>query len=119
MEEDRGQGHPLPLASGEGAHRLGKIRNPQAGEHGLGLVFHQSPHLRGEVGKDLLQHRGLGVHLGVLGEEADLDVGVPAHRALVGDLLPRQHPEEGTLSGAVDADDADLVPLIEIEGHVV
>ena len=119
VEEDGGQGHPLPLAPGEGVHRLGKVRDPQAGEHGLGLVLQQGPGVRGEVVKDLLQHRGPRHHLRVLGEEAHLDVGVQGDRPLVGDLLPRQHPEEAALPRAVDADDADLVPLIEIEGDIV
>ena len=98
VEEDGGQGHPLPLAPGEGVHRLGKVRDPQAGEHGLGLVLQQGPGVRGEVVKDLLQHRGPRHHLRVLGEEAHLDVGVQGDRPLVGDLLPRQHPGGGCSS---------------------
>ena len=119
VEQDGGEGHALALAAGEGAHGLGKARDAQAGEHGLGLVFHEGAGVRGEVGKDLLQDRGLRVHLGVLGQEADLHVGVPADGAAVRHLLARQDAEKAALAGAVDADDADLVPLVEVEGHVV
>ena len=119
MEQDGGEGHALALAAGEGAHGLGKVRDAQAGEHGLGLVFHEGAGVRGEVGKDLLQDRGLRVHLGVLGQEADLHVGVPADGAAVRHLLARQDAEKAALAGAVDADDADLVPLVEIEGDII
>ena len=119
VEEDGGQGHPLPLAAGEGVHRLGEVGDPQPGEHGLGLVLQQGPGVRGEVVKDLLQHRGSLHHGGVLGQEAHLDVGVQGHRPLVGDLLPCQHPEEAALPRAVDADDADFIPLVEVEGDVL
>ena len=66
VQEDGRQGHTLPLAAGEGPYSLVKVGDPQAGEHGLGLVLHEGAHIGGEVGKDLLQNGVVLVHLGVL-----------------------------------------------------
>ena len=83
VDEGRRQGHPLPLSAGEGAHLLGEIRDAQPVQHGLGLVLVQRPEFGGEVEEHLLQHGGVLVHHRVLGEEADLDVGVPGDGAAV------------------------------------
>ena len=81
VDEGRRQGHPLPLSAGEGAHLLGEICDAQPVQHGLGLVLVQRPEFGGEVEEHLLQHGGVLVHHRVLGEEADLDVGVPGDGA--------------------------------------
>ena len=119
VEEDRRQGHPLALAAGEGPHRLGKVRQAQPGEHGLGLIVQKGPGVWGKPGKDLLQHRGPRLHGGILGQKAHLNIGVSGDAALVGGLLAGQDPEKAALSRAVDADQAHLVALAEVEGHVV
>ena len=83
VDEGRRQGHPLPLAAGEGAHLLGEVRDAQPVQHGLGLVLVQRPELGGEVEEHLLQHGGGLLHHRVLGQQADLDVGVAGESARV------------------------------------
>ena len=119
VDEGRRQGHPLPLAAGEGAHFLGKIRDAQPVQHGLGLILIQLPELGGEVEEDLLQHGGALVHHRVLGQQADLDVGVPGDGAPVRLRDAGEDLQKGGLAGAVDADNAHLVPLVEIEIHII
>ena len=119
VDQGRRQGHPLPLAAGEGAHLLGKVRDPQPVQHGLGLILVQRPELGGEVEEHLLQHGGVLVHHRVLGQQADLDVGVPGDGAPVRLRDAGEHLQKGGLAGAVDADDAHLVPLVEVEVHIV
>ena len=81
VDERRRQGHPLPLTAGEGADFLLKVRQAQLVQHGLGLVFVQGPELRREVQEHLLQHRGVILHHRVLGQVADLNIGVPGDAA--------------------------------------
>ena len=119
VDQGRRQGHPLPLAAGESAYLLGEVRDAQTVQHGLGLVLVQGPERGGEVEEHLLQHRGVLVHHRVLGQQADLDVGVPGDGAPVRLRDAGEHLQKGGLAGAVDADDAHLVPLVEVEAHVV
>ena len=110
VDEGRRQRQALALPAGEGPHPPLKLRETQLRQHGLGLILVELPELRREAEEDLLQDRGVLPHLRVLGEEAHLHVGVPGDAALVWLDLPGEHPEEGGLSGAVDADDAHPVP---------
>ena len=119
VDQGRRQGHPLPLAAGEGAHLLAVVGDAQLVQHGLGLVLVQRPELRREVQEHLLQHRGVVVHGRVLGQDADLDVGVPGDASGIRLGDPRQDLQEGGLAGAVDADDAHLVPFIQIKIHIL
>ena len=96
-----------------------EIRDAQPVQHGLGLVLVQRPEFGGEVEEHLLQHGGVLVHHRVLGQEADLDVGVPGDGAPVRLRDAGEHLQKGGLAGAVDADDAHLVPLVEVEVHIV
>ena len=69
--------------------------------------------------EDLLQHGGVLVHHRVLGQQADLDVGVPGDGAAVRLRDTGEDLQKGGLAGAVDADNAHLVPLVEIEIHII
>ena len=70
------------------------------------------------VEKDLLQDGGFVLHHRVLGQDADLHVGVPGHMALVRLRSAGQDLQKGGFSGAVDADDAGFVPLVQVKIHV-
>ncbi|MPM60112.1 hypothetical protein SDC9_106959 [bioreactor metagenome] len=54
-----------------------------------------------------------------MGQEAHLYVGVPAHSAAVRFKVLSQDPQEGGFSGSVDADDAHLVTVVQIEIHIL
>ena len=112
------QGHPLALAAGEGVHLLGKVRKAQLRQHGLGFIFIQFPEFLREVQEHLFQHRGMVVHHRILGEEADLGVGIAGDPPLVRFQIAGQYLQKSGLAGAVDADHAHLVPVIEIKIHI-
>ena len=69
--------------------------------------------------KHLLQYRGVIVHGRVLGQKAHLHVGVPGNGTGVSLRDPGQDLQKGGFAGAVDADDTGLVPLIQIEIHIL
>ena len=119
MDQRRRQGHPLTLSAGEGPHLLGKIRDSQPSEHGLGLIFVKRPELRRIVAEYLLQDRGLLVHDGILRQNAHLDVRIPGDRATVRLQHAGEDFQKRGLPGTVDADDAHLVPLIEIKIYIL
>ena len=89
-----------------------KVRQAQLVQHGLGLVLVQRPEFRREVQEHLLQHRGVIVHHRVLGQVADLHIGIPGDAALVRLCDAGQDLQKGGLAGAVDADDAGFVAFI-------
>ena len=119
MDEGRRQGNPLPLAAGESADFLAVVCDTQLVQHGLGLVFVQFPELCREVQEHLLQHRGVVVHHRILGQIADLHVGISGNAALVRFNGSGQNLQKGGFAGAVDADDAGLVPLVQIKVHIL
>ena len=119
MDQSRGQSHPFALTAGEGADFLGEIRQPQAVEHGFGLVFVQLPKLGGEVEKYLLENGGVILHGRILGKNADLHIGIAGDRTGVGLRQSGQDLEEGGFSGAVDADDSGFITFVEIEVHII
>src|SRR5213593_325927 len=64
-----------------------------------------------------LQHGAAARHLAhVLAEVADGRAPFDGDLALVGMLLPGDHPEQRRLAGPVGADEADLLPLLERRG---
>ena len=65
--------------------------------------------------KHLLQDRGVVLHYGILGQIADLNIGIPLHPPLIRPDPAGQDLQKGGLSRAVDADDADLVSLVQIK----
>jgi hypothetical protein len=94
---------------------------------GLAGVDHgglEAGHLGGEGadGTDAVHHRGdgaLALHLAdVLAEVADGHAGIDDHEAVVRLLLSGDHAEEGGLAGAVRADEADLLALLDAHGGV-
>ena len=68
--------------------------------------------------EDLFQNGSIVLHNRILGQVADLHVGISDNASCIGFQGPRQHLQEGGLAGAVDADDAHLVPFVEIEIYV-
>ena len=118
-QQRRGQRHTLALAAGESADFLFKIRQPQPVEHGLCLIFVQGPELRREVEKHLLQHSGIILHHRVLGQETHLHIGIAGNGAVVRLRDAGQDFHKGGLSGAVDTDDAGLVPFVEIKVDII
>ena len=119
MDQSADQCHPLALTAGEGAHLLVEIGQAQLGQHGFRLVFAQIPEFLRKVEKHLLQDRGGVLHDGILGEIADLDIGIAGDAPRVRLDHPRQDLQEGGLSGAVDADDTGLFALLQIEIHIL
>ena len=87
--------------------RHGGLQLLQLGRHGAhraGAVHH-------------LGHGAAARHLAhVLAEVADGHAAIDGHLALVGLLLARDHPEQRRLAGAVGADEADLLALVERRG---
>ena len=65
--------------------------------------------------ENLLQKGGIVLHNGVLGQVADLDIGIAGQLALVRRQLAGEDFQKGGFSCAVDAKDAHLVPFVEIE----
>ncbi len=64
-----------------------------------------------------LGHRAAARHLAdVLAEVADGDAAIDRDLALVGLFLAGDHPEQRGLAGAVGADEADLLALLERRG---
>ena len=118
MHQCGDQSHPLALTAGECPHPLVEVREPQLGQHGFCLVFAQLPELFGEMEEHLLEHRGGVLHNGILGQVADLDVGIAGDPPGVGLEDSRQHLQKGGLARAVDADDAGLFALLQIEIHI-
>mgnify|MGYP007110422094 CR=1 FL=1 len=82
-------------------------------------VFVQLPELGTVMEKHLLQHSGLVLHGRVLGQEAHLHVGIFRHAPSVRLRKARQDLQKRGLAGTVDADDAGLVPLVQIKVHIV
>ena len=69
-----------------------------------------------------VHHRGDGAearHLAdVLVEIADGDAAIDGHPAFVGLVLPRDHAEQGRLSGAIGSDEADLLAALQRGGSL-
>ena len=119
MDQRGTQGHTLPLPAGQGADFLVIVRQAQLGQHGFRLKFLELPKIPGKAQKYLLQNAGVGIHLGVLPQIAHLHIGVPAYCTLVRCFRARQQPQQGTLSGAVDADHANFLSLLQIDRGVL
>ena len=119
VDEGGSQGHALALAARERADLLAAVRHAEAGEHGAGLVLgHGAVGVR-QVAEDLLKDGGVRVHVRVLGQIGYLHVREDVHGAAVRLLGPGQHAQKRGFARAVDADDAHLVPGIEIERSVL
>ena len=71
------------------------------------------------VEKHLLQHGGLVLHGRVLGQEAHLHIGIFRDGSPVRLRNTGQDLQKRGLAGAVDADDAGLVPFVQIKIHIV
>ena len=67
----------------------------------------------------LLQNGGVILHGGILLQQAYLHVGIPGDGPDIRFQLSGQDLQKGGLAGAVDADDAHLVPLIQVKIHVL
>ena len=119
VDEGRRQRHPLPLSAGERAHPLLVVRQAQLIEHGFCLVLVQLPEFLGKMQKYLLQNRGVILHGRILLQKAHLHIGVSGDCPGVGLQPPGQYLQKCGLSGAVDADDTNLVPLIQIKIHIL
>ena len=118
MHQSGYKSHTLTLAAGKCSDLLTKICQPQLGEHGLGFVFVQFPKFRREVEKDLFQNCGIVVHFGILGQIADLHIGIAGDAALVCIDCTGQYFQKSGFSGAVDTDNAHFVALVQIEIHI-
>ena len=119
MDQRRRQSHPLPLSAGKGSHLLLVVRQSQPVEHGFGLILVQLPEFFGKVQEYLLQNRGVVLHGRVLLQQAHLHIGVPGNRSGIGFQPACQHFQKRGLAGAVNADDADLVPFVQIKIHIL
>ena len=119
MDERRAQSRAAAFAAGERADAPVRLAEAELRQHRLCLVFVQRAELRRHAGEDLLQDRPVVVHLRVLRQIAHLQVrparDVPAVRL----HEPGQHLQKRRFAGAVDADDAGLVPLVEIKIHIL
>ena len=135
-EEELGERHPGPFASGEDAHLLLHLvpREEEGAGHaadvGLAAVGHQVPE-RVEDGPLGVEGAGaalpglrvalaVGLLEVVLGVVASGDAVAEPHHSLVGVELPGHQAQEGGLAGAVRADDGHpLSPLYPgVEGAV-
>ena len=67
----------------------------------------------------LLQNGGVILHGGILFQKAHLHIGIPGDGPGIRFQLSGQDLQKGGLAGAVDADDAHLVPLIQVKIHVL
>ena len=71
---------------------------------------------------DPIHHRRHGAHArhlaDVLAEIADGHAGIDRHLAVVGLFLPRDHPEQRRLAGAVGPDQTRFLPLLEAHRRV-
>ena len=67
------------------------------------------------AGNRFVEHRSAGHFLHVLPEVADGHLSRHRHFPIVRALLAGDHPEERRLSGAVRTDEADLLPLVQLE----
>ena len=119
VHEHAGQGHPLALAAGEGAHLLVEVGDAQLREDRPRFIFVQCAEFGGEVGEHLLHHGVVVVHPGRLGQPGQLHVGIAAHPAGICRLHPRQHLQERALAGAVHADQAQPVAGVQVQRHVL
>ena len=119
VDQRRRQRHPLPLSAGERAHPLLVVRQAQLIEHGFCLVLVQLPEFLWKMQKYLLQNRGVILHGRILLQKAHLHIGIPGDGPGIGLQLSGQDLQKGGLAGAVDADDAYLVPLVQIKIHIL
>ena len=104
----------LAVARDDALHVVGAVRIGHGGLELLQLGRHGA-HRAGAVHH--LGHGAAARHLAdVLAEIADGHAAIDGHLALVGLFLAGDHPEQRGLAGAVGADEADLLPLLERRG---
>ena len=119
VDERCAQGRTAAFAARKRADPPVGVRKTELRQHTLGLVFVQLPEFRRHTGKDLLQNGQLISHIRILCKHADLQIRLAGDRPAVRLELSGQNLQKCRLSGAVDADHAGLVALVQIKIHIV
>ena len=82
------------------------------------FILTQQHHQRRIAAENLLQNSGLRVVGRVLGQVFHHHIARNGQLALFASVMIGNHAQQGTLTGAIDTDNAILVPFLHIKGHI-
>ena len=111
-------GDALAFPAGQRPHFFVKIRDAQLVQHGFARIVPLGGRFRRQIADCLLQHGLFRIADRSLRQIADADAAGENDLAGICVLHARRDPQQGGFSGAVDADQADLVTLVDGVGKM-